>query len=119
MTSAFPQIPLDNPDVQDNLRVILDKYSTGAAVRRYETSGWMPDPDLWSELAKGGWTGLCLPEAVGGAGMPAADLHLALYELGYAAAPVPYRSSVVLVGWFLANSEASGEMSEAARGIVE
>jgi alkylation response protein AidB-like acyl-CoA dehydrogenase len=109
MTSAFPVIPSSNPDITDNLRAILDKLATGAAVRTYEESGWQPDGHLWDELVKGGWTGLALPEDAGGAGRPVTDLHLALHELGRAAAPVPYRSSVVLVGVFLGTDGANDD----------
>jgi len=118
MTSAFPTIPLDNPDVRYNLRTVLEKYSSGAAIRRSEAAGGVPDADLWGELVRGGWTGLALPEAVGGAGMPVSDLQLALYELGYAAAPVPYRSSVVLTGWFLAVTTEGDAARDIAESIV-
>lgn len=114
MTIAFPVMPLPNPDITDNLRRVLDRYSTGAAVRRYEASGWQPDTELWGELVEGGWTGLIVPEELGGSARPFADLHLALHELGYSAAPVPYRSSVVMAGFLL-----TGDRKGRSRSIIE
>ncbi len=119
MTQSFPRIALDNPDITANLRAVLRKYSSGLAVRQYEASGHRPDADLWRELVQGGWTGLCLPENLGGSGRPFSDLQLALYELGHTAAPVPYRSSVVLVAGFLAAEATAAPAAEIVAAIAE
>src|SRR5215510_5415290 len=118
MPDAFPQMPIDNPDVTETLRSMLDKLSTSATVRRFEDRGCTPDTDLWDELVRGGWAGLAIPEGLGGGGASVADLHLALHELGHAAAPVPYRSSAVLVGMFLAAEPGNDAAAEIVGAVV-
>ncbi len=119
MRHSFPRMPLDNPDITAYLAAVLEKYSSGLAIRRYEASGHRPDADLWRELVRGGWTALCLPEDLGGSGRPLSDMQLTLYELGYAAAPVPYRSSVVLVAGFLATEATAEPAAEIVAAVAQ
>ena len=51
-------------------------------------------PPFWDELAGLGWTGLHLPEAVGGEGYGFAELVVVVEELGRALAPGPFLPSV-------------------------
>ena len=51
-------------------------------------------PPFWAELAGLGWTGLHLPEAVGGEGYGFAELAVVVEELGRALAPGPFLPSV-------------------------
>ncbi len=51
---------------------------------------------FWGKLVELGWTGLVLPEAVGGAGLGWLDLAVVLEEAGAALLPGPYFSSLVL-----------------------
>ena len=53
-------------------------------------------PDHWDEIAELGWLGLHLPEDAGGAGYDLAELAVILFESGYAAAPGPFLSTVVV-----------------------
>lgn len=45
------------------------------------------DDALWQELVALGWTGIALPEAVGGQGLGVLELAILLEELGYAVTP--------------------------------
>ncbi len=53
------------------------------------------DDRLWKQLAAAGIAGLLVPEEFGGSGAGAADMAVALEELGRAVAPVPALSSAV------------------------
>lgn len=52
-------------------------------------------PELWQEMAGLGWMGLVLPEKYGGSAMSFLDLAVLLEEMGRAALPGPFISSVV------------------------
>jgi alkylation response protein AidB-like acyl-CoA dehydrogenase len=52
----------------------------------------------WGEMAKLGWLGLPFPEQYGGAGLGLVELAIALEEMGRAAYPGPYFSTIVLGG---------------------
>jgi alkylation response protein AidB-like acyl-CoA dehydrogenase len=53
------------------------------------------DPELWRRMAELGWTGLALPEALGGAGLSLVELCIVLEELGRCLAPVPFLPTVI------------------------
>lgn len=53
-------------------------------------------PELWQEMAGLGWMGLVLPEKYGGSAMSFLDLAVLLEEMGRAALPGPFISTVVL-----------------------
>jgi alkylation response protein AidB-like acyl-CoA dehydrogenase len=52
-------------------------------------------PSFWKEIGALGWLGLHLPEAVGGSGYGLMELAVVTEELGRAAAPGPFLSTVV------------------------
>ena len=51
---------------------------------------------LYTQMAQLGWTGLVIPEAYGGSGLPLLYLALVMEELGRAVTPGPFFSSAVL-----------------------
>ena len=51
---------------------------------------------LWKEMGELGWTGILLPDEVGGSGLGYAELGVVLEELGRALVPEPFLSTVVL-----------------------
>jgi alkylation response protein AidB-like acyl-CoA dehydrogenase len=53
-----------------------------------------PRPGFWEDLVALGWTGLHLPEAVGGEGFGFAELAVVVEELGRALAPAPFLPTV-------------------------
>ena len=57
-------------------------------------AGW--DPESLPEMAGLGWTGLALPEEVGGSAMGFLDVAVVVEELGQALYPGPYLTSVTL-----------------------
>ncbi len=79
-------------------RDFLTEKCPKSAVREMEASEEGYSPQLWREMAELGWMGLAFPEKYGGAGMSFLDLAVLLEEMGRAALPGPYFSTVVLGG---------------------
>jgi alkylation response protein AidB-like acyl-CoA dehydrogenase len=52
-------------------------------------------PDFWGDMARLGWLGLHLPEALGGSGAGIPELVVVVEELGRAVAPGPFVPSVI------------------------
>lgn len=63
-------------------------------VRAMEIDALGYPPELWSKVAQQGWLGLALPEAHGGDGAPLAYLGILAEEVGRAAAPLPFHSTL-------------------------
>ncbi|OPY82892.1 MAG: Acyl-CoA dehydrogenase [Smithella sp. PtaU1.Bin162] len=55
-------------------------------------------PELWKGMAELGWMGIMFPEKYGGIGGSFLDLVVLLEEMGYAALPGPFFSTVILGG---------------------
>jgi alkylation response protein AidB-like acyl-CoA dehydrogenase len=58
--------------------------------------------EIWSEMARLGWTGIPFAEADGGAGLGLAEVVLVTEALGRCLAPEPFVASVMLAGQALA-----------------
>ena len=54
------------------------------------------DAGLWQKIVEMGWTATVIPEEYGGLGLSYLELVVIAEELGRAAAPVPFSSSVYL-----------------------
>lgn len=101
-TLSIGRLMTDNPEIRGELRLLLERLSLPEIVRSAEADPSGVSTKLWDELVQAGWVGMALPEEQGGGDAAFADLHLALFELGRAGAPAPFKSSVVSVGLFLA-----------------
>ena len=51
--------------------------------------------DVWKQMAELGWTGLTLPESLGGAGLGLVELAIVLEELGRGLTPVPFLPTAI------------------------
>ncbi len=51
--------------------------------------------EVWGQMAELGWTGLALPESLGGAGLGLIELVLVVEELGRSLTPVPFLPTVI------------------------
>ncbi|MCD6359403.1 MAG: acyl-CoA/acyl-ACP dehydrogenase [Armatimonadetes bacterium] len=76
---------------------LTDKFPK-TTVKELEESETGYTPEVWQEIAELGWMGLVFPEEYGGAGMTFLDLAVLLEEMGRAAMPGPYLSTVILGG---------------------
>ena len=74
--------------------------------------------EYWQGMADMGWMGLLIPEAYGGAGGGFLDLMVLLAEMGYAAAPGPFFSTVVLGGLPLLAAGSEDQKSAFLSGIA-
>ena len=81
--------------LRDEARKFLANAGTRALVRR-ALEGAPYDASLWKTMAGLGWTGATIPEQYGGSGLGPLAVCVLAEELGYAAAPVPFSSSVCL-----------------------
>jgi len=65
-------------------------------------------PELWQGMAELGWMGILFPEEYGGIGGSMLDMVTLMEEMGYAALPGPYFSTVIFGGCMIlsAGSEA-------------
>src|SRR4030042_955348 len=85
---------------QDMLRTMARDFLTDKCprtlVKELEEDERGYSPELWKEMVELGWTGLIIPEVYGGSGMTFLDLAVLIEEIGRAAMPGPYFSTVVL-----------------------
>ncbi|MCR9106063.1 MAG: acyl-CoA/acyl-ACP dehydrogenase [Gammaproteobacteria bacterium] len=94
---------------QESVRDFLVNEITPERIRRSWESDSGRDPELWSQLAELGLTGMTVPEACGGLGMSEVDFVLLAQECGYVALPEPLvHSTLVSVPLLL---ELGGELA--------
>jgi len=93
---------IDLNEEQDMLRKMSRDYlkdrCPSALVREMMEDEKGYSPDLWKEITELGWLGLPFPTEYGGEGGSYLDLIVLLQEMGRAAFPGPYFSTVVLGG---------------------
>jgi alkylation response protein AidB-like acyl-CoA dehydrogenase len=76
------------------------------------------DREAWAEMAALGWTGMLIPESLGGNGFGHFGLGLVLEALGRTLAASPLHSTVVLSGTALSLSGDSARANELLRAIA-
>jgi alkylation response protein AidB-like acyl-CoA dehydrogenase len=86
----------DLKQLRDEARRFLTERCPTTVPRRILEGDASYDHALWREMAEMGWTGASIPEQYGGAGLGHLAVCVLAEELGRAAAPVPYASSVYL-----------------------
>jgi len=84
--------------LKNSVRAALEEHCKSSHVRAMaeDTKGY--SDELWGEMGKLGWLGLPFPEEHGGAGLGLVELAIVLEEMGRAAFPGPFFSTVVLGG---------------------
>jgi alkylation response protein AidB-like acyl-CoA dehydrogenase len=76
------------------------------------------DREAWAEMAGLGWTGMLVPESLGGNGFGYFGLGLVLEALGRTLAASPLQSTVVLSGTALAQCGGSSRAQDLLRSIA-
>jgi len=82
---------------RSEVRRFLDANASLEEVRRLMESPEGYSPKLWKEMARLGWLGLLVPEALGGAGLGWVDLTVLLEECGRTLFPSPLLGSTLAV----------------------
>ena len=78
----------DQREIRRTARELLAARSGFERVRAVaESPDRAYDAALWGELVELGWTGIALPESVGGQGLGVLELAILLEDLGYAVTP--------------------------------
>ena len=87
--------------LKNSAREFLQRECPKELVRAMEKDERGNPPELWRKLAELGWLGWSFPIENGGSGGDFFDLSLLVEELGFAATPTPFFSSVVMGGLLL------------------
>jgi len=82
--------------LREQARGFLADNCPPAAVRAVLDGDADHDAVLWGKVAEMGWTATVIPEEFGGLGLSYLELVVIAEELGRAAAPIPFSSSVYL-----------------------
>ncbi len=78
----------DQVALRDAAAALLDDRCDMAAVRRACDGGGF-DAGLWAAMVEQGWTGIAVPEALGGVGLGTVEAAVLLEQTGAHLAPVP------------------------------
>lgn len=113
-------IPTDEQRlVAQSAEAFLADASSMAAVRRASESGDGFDHALWRGIAKLGWCGVRLPDAVGGLDAGWVALALLQEQMGRHLACVPFLDSVVLATTLLQQCDATSVGRETWRALAD
>lgn len=103
-------------EVHDDLRAVARDLLAPTSPL---VTGGDPVAADWDLLARSGWLGLEVPEALGGSGASFAELAVVLEELGRVASPSPLLGGVVLAVGALGSVPPTGERDRLLTGIAE
>ncbi len=84
--------------IVDTAREFLKDSCPLPTVRQWEKLPEGFPRHIWANMAEMGWTGIVYPEEYGGLGLKNLDATLLMREMGRAALPGPYLSTVLLAG---------------------
>jgi len=92
---------------QRSARELFSRECPSVLVRETVEKDLPHADNIWKHLVEQGWTGLILPEEMGGLGLGMVELAVAFEEMGRALVPGPYLSTVPLAGTVLRHSSAA------------
>lgn len=75
---------------------LLDRWSSPSQVRAVIETAAGFDAELWAHFVELGWTGVHVPESLGGAGAGYGGLEVVLHQIGRHLTPSPFLASAVL-----------------------
>ncbi len=84
----------DQDALRETVRAFLGKESPSAYVRAMMDDEVGTSDDVWNQLVELGWTGLLVPEDLGGLGLGLVDMAVVLEEMGQ----VPFPGPVPVLG---------------------
>ena len=98
--------------LKSSAREFLERECPKELVRAMETDDVGYSPETWRRMAELGWLGWPFPQEYGGSAGDFFDLALLVEEMGYAAAPTPLFSSVVMGGLLIAEAGSHAQKRE-------
>ncbi|MBV8463441.1 MAG: acyl-CoA/acyl-ACP dehydrogenase [Acidimicrobiales bacterium] len=102
--------------LRDVARQAMAREASGDLVRRLADDPRGFDDDLWSTLVGLGWTGLLVPEALGGSGAGLLEMCIVLAETGRVPLPGPFFSSAVFAALAARRLGADALLTDLASG---
>ncbi len=99
-------------EIQEGAKRLLEETAAlDQVVALTETErGW--DPDAYKQIAELGWTGLHIPEELGGIGLSYVELIVVLEQMGQVLYPSPFFSSVCLAANALVEGASAAPLAE-------
>lgn len=120
----MPQAVFDDSEgtlamLRDSVATLALRHPGPASVRAKRAAGADRDAGLWQAMAEAGWTGILLPEELGGAGLTLAEQAVVSEALGRALLSEPVAMSAVAASRLLAVAGASPEARRLAAGLAD
>lgn len=120
----MPHTVLDDPEgtlamLRDSVAALAARFPGPVSVRAKRAAGRDSDATLWRAMAEAGWTGILLPEEIGGAGLTLAEQVAVSEALGRALISEPVAVSAVLTSRLLAEAPPSTERDRLGAGLVD
>ncbi len=105
----MPRVTLDDPDgtlslLRDSVAQFAAQHDGGRVFRDKRERGADLDKTVWTAMAQAGWTGLMLPEPLGGSGLGMREQAILSEALGRALIAEPVASASVLSGVLIADA---------------
>ena len=121
----MPQAVFDDPDgilgmLRDSVAALASRHPGPSSMRARRSDGLLSggDDSLWQAMAEAGWTGLLLPEELGGSGLGIIEQAILSEALGRALIPEPIAAGAVFASVLLRKSVPSAERDRLAKGLA-
>ena len=105
--------------LRDSVSTLASRQPGPASVRRKRAAGADTDIALWKAMAEAGWTGILVPEALGGTGLSLTEQAVVSEALGRALISEPLAIGAVFASTLLARAPASAERDRLVAGLVD
>lgn len=120
----MPRALFDDPDgtlamLRDSVEALSARSPGPASLRAKRSRGGDTDSALWSAMTEAGWTGLLLPEDLGGAGLGLAEQAVLSEALGRALIAEPIAAAAVFASVLLRDAPPSSERDRLSRGLAD
>lgn len=119
----MPQTIFEDADgalamLRASVEAFAERYPGPETLRAKRAAGGDLARPVWTAMAEAGWTGLLLPESLGGLGLGLAEQAVLSEALGRALICEPLATIAVFSGKLLANAPASPERDRLSAGLI-
>jgi alkylation response protein AidB-like acyl-CoA dehydrogenase len=105
--------------LRDSVATLASRQPGAASVRRKRAAGADTDIALWKAMAEAGWTGILVPEELGGTGLSLTEQAVVSEALGRALICEPLAAGAVFSSVLLARAPASAGRDRLVAGLVD